>query len=189
MSENFKGARDELRKHPGIVRELLLVVLRTALLFLLVALMLGLLPKEQNFQTLGVISGMVVLSAVYIFRFFRQLRAVGKSRFPNIRAAEAVFSSAILLLAFFSSIYVAISLSDPRSFTETLTPFSAMYFSTTVLATVWFGDIAPSTVPARWVTMIQMFINLVFIGVVVRVFASAAKKGLINKKNTQSDQG
>ena len=187
MSGNFKVAHDKLRKHPGIVRELLLVVLRTALLILLVALLLSRLPEEQNFQTLGVISGMVVLSTIYIFFFFRQLRAVGKSKFPNIRAAEAVFSSAILLLAIFSSIYVAISLSDPMSFTETLTPFSAMYFSTTVLATVGFGDIAPSTVPARWVTMIQMFINLVFIGVVVRVFASAAKRALVNKKNAQQD--
>ena len=69
MSENFKGARDELRKHPGIVRELLLVVLRTALLILLVALMLGRLPKEQNFQTLGVISGMVVFP-LFIYSVF-----------------------------------------------------------------------------------------------------------------------
>ena len=82
MSENFKGARDELRKHPGIVRELLLVVLRTALLILLVALMLGRLPKEQNFQTLGVISGMVVLSAFYIFRFFPSIACSREVQIP-----------------------------------------------------------------------------------------------------------
>jgi hypothetical protein len=92
-----------------------------------------------------------------------------------------MMSSGILLLAIFASIYSLISLQDPEAFTEVLTPFSSMYFSLTILATVGFGDIAPSTVPARSVAMAQMVLDLVFIGVLVRVLTNAAKRSIASR--------
>jgi voltage-gated potassium channel len=168
-----------------LARELVSVFGRTVILVALVIFILSRLPEEQNVQAFGVIIGMFVLASIYIAFFIRQLRAVQKSKFPNIRAAEAMLTTGILLLAIFSSIYVGISLSNPGAFTEVLTPFSSMYFSTTVLATVGFGDIAPNTVPARSAAMTQMILNLIYIGVVVRVFAGAAKRTLANKKSAQ----
>jgi hypothetical protein len=169
----------------AVVRELIFVFVRSAALIILVVVILNQLPEEQNIQAFGVIAGMLVLATIYVVFFIRQLRAVQKSKFPNIRAAEAMFTTGILLLAIFSSIYVGISLSNPGAFTEVLTPFSSMYFSTTVLATVGFGDIAPNTVPARSAAMTQMVLNLVYIGVVVKVFAGAAKRTRANKNSAQ----
>jgi hypothetical protein len=75
----------------------------------------------------------------------------------------------------FATVYVIISMDSPGSFTENLTSFSALYYAMTVMSTVGFGDITPTTVPARSVTMIQMALGLIYLGVVVRVFSSAAK--------------
>ncbi len=172
-----------------LVRELTGVVARTVLLIVVVVFLLSWLPDDPNVRAFGVITGLLIVTAMYIFFFLRQLQAVRKSQFPNIRAAEAMLSTGILLLAIFANIYVGISLADPAAFTEVLTPFSAMYFALTVLATVGFGDIAPNTVQARGVAMAQMVLNLVFIGVVVRVFASAAKRSLSNKKDAQKNAG
>lgn len=161
--------------------EIFYTVLRTIGLVLLISLILSRSPKEQNLQSVGVIIGMIVLATIYVVFFIRSIRAVRKSQFPGIRAGEAMFSSGILLLAIFASIYSLISLQDPEAFTEVLTPFSSMYFSLTILATVGFGDIAPSSIPARSVAMGQMVLDLVFIGVLVRTLTNAAKRSKANR--------
>lgn len=154
-------------------------------LVLLIALLMSRSPTEQNFQAIGVIIGMCILAAIYVIFFIRSVRAVQKSQFPSIRAGEAMLSSGILLVAIFASIYSVISLQDPEAFTEVLTPFSSIYFSLTILATVGFGDIAPHTVPARSVAMAQMVLDLVFIGVLVRVFTNAAKRTRASRATSQ----
>lgn len=168
-------------KKKALLRELTFTFVRMTVLILLVTLILSRTPEEQNYQAIGVTIGMFVLAAFYIIFFIRSVRAVQKSQFPNIRAGEAMFSSGILLLAIFASFYSLISLQDPEAFTEVLTPFSSMYFSLTILATVGFGDIAPHTVMARSVAMAQMVLDLIFIGVLVRVFANAAKRSRANR--------
>jgi len=173
----------------AVIRELIFTFLRTVALVLLISLILSRTPKEQNFQSVGVIIGMFVLASIYILFFIRSIRAVQKSKFPNIRAGEAMFSTGILLLAIFASIYSEMSLHDSEAFTEVLTPFSAMYFSLTILATVGFGDIAPVTVPARSVAMAQMVLDLVFIGVLVRVFTNVAKRSLANRSTAEQGAG
>jgi hypothetical protein len=161
--------------------EVFYTVLRTIGLVLLISFILSRSPKEQNLQSVGVIIGMIVLALIYVGFFIRSIRAVQKSQFPGIRAGEAMLSSGVLLLAIFASIYSLISLQDPEAFTEVLTPFSSIYFSLTILATVGFGDIAPSSVPARSVAMAQMVLDLVFIGVLVRTITNAAKRSIASR--------
>ena len=50
-----------------------------------------------------------------------------------------------------------------------------MYFSTTVFTTVGFGDITAKTEAARLVVTIQMWLDLVFLGLVVRLVVNAVK--------------
>ncbi len=116
--------------------------------------------------------------AIYVTFFVRQIRGVYKARYPTLRAAEALVLTAAMFLAIFSMVYVTISLRDPSSFTEPLDSFSAYYYALTVLATVGFGDIAPTNVPARSVTMVQMALDIAFIAVLIRVMGGAAKKAL-----------
>jgi len=164
-----------------LAHELFFTLLRTIGLVLVISFILSRSPKEENLQSVGVIIGMIFLASIYVVFFIRSIRAVQKSQFPGIRAGEAMLSSGILLLAIFASIYSLISLQDPEAFTEVLTPFSSIYFSLTILATVGFGDIAPSSVPARSVAMVQMVLDLVFIGVLVRVLTNAAKRSIANR--------
>lgn len=115
---------------------------------------------------------------VYVLFFRRQLRRVYKSRYPTLRAIEALILTATMFLAIFSMAYVEISLSQTGSFTEDLDTFSAYYYALTVLATVGFGDIAPNSVSARAVTMVQMSLDIAFIAVLIRVMGGAAKKAI-----------
>ena len=173
-------SNEELNKK-AVARELAIAFLRTVGLVVIISFILSLTPDKQNLQAVGVIVGMFVLTVIYISFFVGERRAVSRSKFPNIRAGEAMLSSGILLLAIFASIYSLISLQNPEAFTEVLTPFSSMYFALTVLATVGFGDIAPTTVPARSVAMGQMVLDLFFIGAVVRVFTNVAKRSLASR--------
>lgn len=116
--------------------------------------------------------------AIYATFFVRQIHGVYKARYPTLRAAEALILTAAMFLAIFSIVYVTISLEDPSSFSEPLDSFSAYYYALTVLATVGFGDIAPTNVPARSVTMVQMALDIAFIAVLIRVMGGAAKKAL-----------
>ena len=130
--------------------------------------------------------------AIYATFFVRQIRGVYKARYPTLRAAEALILTAAMFLAIFSIVYVTISLEDPSSFTEPLDSFSAYYYALTVLATVGFGDIAPTNVPARSVTMVQMALDIAFIAVLIRVMGGAAKKALQLRAEQQRgphDQG
>jgi uncharacterized membrane protein YtjA (UPF0391 family) len=66
---------------------------------------------------------------------------------------------------------------NPDNFNvHTLTRTDSLYFTVTVFATVGFGDIVGTSQAARVLVMVQMILNLVFIGVVVRLFLGAVRQ-------------
>jgi voltage-gated potassium channel len=164
-------------------RDLLVVALQTLLRlvvgFVFIAWLMSLAPKSTEdsvvYPVVLAIGGIVL----YGFFFQRQLKGVYKARFPTLRAVEALILMAAMFLAIFSMVYVMISLNNPGSFTEDLDSFSAYYFALTVLATVGFGDIAPTSVAARSVTMVQMALDIAFIAVLIRLMGNAARKALM----------
>jgi voltage-gated potassium channel len=164
-------------------RDLLVVALQTLLRlvigFVFIAWLMSLVPKSTEdsviYPAFLAIGGIVL----YGFFFQRQLKGVYKARFPTLRAVEALILTAAMFLAIFSMVYVMISLANPGSFSEDLDSFSAYYFALTVLATVGFGDISPTSVAARSVTMVQMALDIAFIAVIIRLMGNAAKKALL----------
>ncbi len=160
----------------SLAKTLLATILRLALLFAVVAILLGRIPQEDRaLESYGVVVAFVILSVVYAIYFFFQLREIRRSQHPQVRATEAMISTAFLFLAIFATIYTIISVDDPSSFTEPLTSFTGLYLAITVLSTVGFGDITPVSVMARSVIMVQMALGLVYLGLVVKVFAGAVK--------------
>jgi voltage-gated potassium channel len=104
-----------------------------------------------------------------------QVRAILESDVPRLRAIQAVAVGLPLLLLLFASTYVVIDRNAPQSFTEELSRTDALYFTVTVFATVGFGDIAPLTDVARIVTMIQMLMGLIAVGLIAKIVLGAVQ--------------
>ena len=104
-----------------------------------------------------------------------QLRAIMTSESPRLQAAEAIAIGLPFLLLLYASAYWVFSLGDPASFTQRLSRTDALYFAMTVFSTVGFGDIAPVGEAARIVTMTQMVVGLLTVGVVVKLLFGAVR--------------
>ncbi|TIC87741.1 two pore domain potassium channel family protein [Nocardioides sp. GY 10113] len=118
---------------------------------------------------------LVVGAVIFAMSVTRQLRRVVAADLPELRAIQALGTIVILFLVLFASAYLTLS---DGSFSRPLDHVGALYFAVTVFSTVGFGDITPETDLARIVVAVQMLLDLVLIGVIVRTFVSAAKRGL-----------
>jgi voltage-gated potassium channel len=136
-----------------------------------------LLPLNRSSTWVAVtmlVIGLVVLIGLVAF----QVRWILRSRFPGLRAVEALATSIPLFLLLFASTYVVLAAISAGNFSEPLTRTDALYFTVTVFSTVGFGDITAKTEAARLVVTGQMIVDLVAIALVVKVIVGAAKRGL-----------
>ena len=106
-----------------------------------------------------------------------QVRAIIASEHPGIRASYALASSTPMFLLVFSAAYVILSLNDSEAFSEPLSRSDSIYFTVTVFSTVGFGDITPVSESARLVVVGQMILDLVVLGLGVRLILSAVQRG------------
>jgi voltage-gated potassium channel len=115
-----------------------------------------------------------------------QTLATLRSRYPLLRSVEAMATTIPLFLVMFSTTHYLINGLDPGSYSEPMTRFDALYFTMSTFATVGFGDITPVSVPARFVTLLQMIGGLILVGVVARVLISAARLRADSKSSSQT---
>jgi hypothetical protein len=116
--------------------------------------------------------GVVILTVVTVW----QLRVIGRSPLPAVRAVEALATVLPLFLLLFASVYVVMADASPANFsTHPLTRTDALYFTVTVFSTVGFGDITAASQSARLVVTVQMLLDLAAFGLVVRAFVSAVQ--------------
>ncbi len=116
---------------------------------------------------------LAVLAAVIAW----QVRSIVRSDSPALRAIEALAATTPMYLLLFASAYFLMERDAGASFTEPLTRTDALYFSVTVLSSVGFGDIAPKSQTARLVVTLQMFLDLILLGLAVKVFLGAVRVG------------
>ncbi|MFD2792445.1 potassium channel family protein [Promicromonospora vindobonensis] len=105
-----------------------------------------------------------------------QIRAILRSRFPGIQAIEALAMLVPFFLILFASTYFMISFQTPATFSEPLTRSDALYFTVTTFATVGFGDIAPRAELVRLLVSGQVLLDLVIVGLGIRVILGAVQK-------------
>jgi voltage-gated potassium channel len=117
--------------------------------------------------------GLVALTGLVVF----QVRWILRSRFPGLRGVEALATSIPLFVLLFASTYVVMATISAGNFSEPLTRTGALYFTVTVFSTVGFGDITAKTDAARLVVTGQMIVDLVTIGLAVKVIVGAVKRG------------
>lgn len=111
-----------------------------------------------------------------------QIRRISRAVLPELRAIEALGIVIGVFLVAFSSIYLAMSHEAFRTFSQKLDHVEALYFTITIFSTVGFGDIVPRTDPARLVVSVQMLLDLVLIGAVVRMLFDAARNRMPQRR-------
>jgi voltage-gated potassium channel len=134
-----------------------------------------LLPLDRTSAGVAVtmlVTGLVALIALITF----QVRSILVSRFPGLRAVEALATSLPLFLVLFASTYLVIATESAGSFSQQLTHTDALYFTVTVFATVGFGDITATTEAARLVVTGQMIIDLIIIGIGAKIVLGAVQQ-------------
>ncbi|MEU8776232.1 potassium channel family protein [Streptomyces sp. NPDC048606] len=152
-----------------LLRSLGAVVLLTALYYLA--------PLDYGFgvaTVAGLLGGLLVFGWVVVL----QVNAIARSRYPRLRAVEALATAVPLFLLLFSATYFLLSRSAPEAFTEPLSRTDALYFTMTVFATVGFGDIVPTTGGGRVLTTVQMAADLIVVGLVAKLLFGAVRIGL-----------
>jgi hypothetical protein len=168
-------------------REITATVVDTTLACVLLLIVYYLIPfndltSGQSLLRLAI--GVVVFVTVLAW----QLRRVSRAQYPVLRAVHALAITIPLFLMAFAAVYVSLSLGTAAHFSEVLDHTGALYLAITIFSTVGFGDITPESEIARIVVSIQMLLDLVVIGVVVRLLTTAAKTGKRKKSaaNTAS---
>jgi voltage-gated potassium channel len=118
-----------------------------------------------------------------------QVKTITGSRYPGLKAAEALGLIFPLYLLVFATTYYVMERASAANFSQPLTRTDALYFTVTVFSTVGFGDITPRSEPARIVLIVQMIGDLAVLGFGVRVLLEAVRRGRQQRTNTGDDAG
>ena len=180
LSELEKGERRRAWLRTGAVLALAWIVLITVY-YLAPA---GLIPARH--AGTGAVFRLGVGIALFAAILAAQARRIVGAELPELRAVEALGLVIPLFLVVFATVYLSLSNASAVTFSEQLDHTRALYFAITVFSTVGFGDITPKTDLARIIVSIQMLLDLVIIGAVVRLLLNAAQAGLARAQDTSA---
>lgn len=173
---------DPAARRRALVRTGLTIVVALALLIAALYLLpFNHFSSQRSVVRLGVVIALV--AAVFIL----QVRRISRAELPELRAVEALGIVIGVFLVGFSIIYLSMSRNNVHTFTQPLDPTRALYFTISVFSTVGFGDITPSTDPARLVVAAQMLLDLAIIGVAVRMIFTAARSRIAPSGGPERD--
>jgi hypothetical protein len=178
--------------HPSTTRQrvrraLLIVLARVVAACVVLVVLFYTLPLDR-LESLSLGVGLALWVIVLAGATAVAIRVVARSKDPSVVAIEAAATLAVLFVMLFATGYYVLQVADPSSFSEDpLTRTDALYFTITVLSTVGFGDITASSQVARVLVTLQMVLNVVFIGVGVKLITKAVKVGRAH--HTPPDQG
>jgi len=138
------------------------------------------LDKEMDASTvIELVIAALALAGVIAWQVWH----ISRSAYPTMRAVESFAFTIPVYVLSFAALYFVIDHANPASFGSRLTRTDTMYFSTTVLTTVGFGDISAKTQAARVLVTCQMMLDLLIVGLVVRLVVNAVKVG--QRRRTQ----
>ena len=183
MSPQRLGEVEQHRRRRLVLRS----SLRVALVWIVLFGTYYVLPVQNLYGDTAIVrlggSGLVFIGVLAW-----QIRAIMRAELPELRALEAGGVAVALFLVLFSTVYLTLAHASAADFSEPLDHTEALYFTITVLSTVGFGDITPKTDFARIAVSIQMLLDLVLLGTLVRLLVRAARTGL-DRTPPDSSQG
>jgi hypothetical protein len=127
---------------------------------------------------LRLVAGLALFVAVLAW----QVRKILVADLPALRAGQALGVAVPLFIVVFAALYLSVASESAGNFSEPLNHTVALYFTITVLSTVGFGDITPTTDPARILVSFQMLLDLVLLAALVRIVVVAARTGLTRQR-------
>ncbi len=163
-------------------------VLRGLVATIVLVVLYYLLPLDRPWDTgtaVRLLIGLPVFAGLAVW----QVRAIAGSRYPGLRAAEALGLIIPLYLLLFASTYFLMERASAVNFTQPLTRTDALYFSVTVFGTVGFGDITAKSETARIVLIVQMLADLALLGAGAQVLLGAVHRGQQRKSGTGAGDG
>ena len=151
-------------------------VLRGVLTAAALVVLYYVLPLDQPWNgdtAVRILIGLLVFAGIAVW----QVRSIIGSRYPRIRAFEALGLILPFYLLVFASTYFVMQRASAANFTQPLTRTDALYFAVTVFSTVGFGDITPKSEAARVLLIVQMLGDIALLGAGVRVLLGAVRRG------------
>jgi voltage-gated potassium channel len=148
-------------------------VLSTAVLVALYYL----LPLDGRGSGLSEVTRIALGILLFLGLMTWNVKAITQSDNPGLRALEGLMVVVPLFILLFAAVYFIISNGDASQFTEPLSRSDALYFTVTIFATVGFGDISPQSEGARLLTSGQMILDLIILGLGVRIILEAVQRG------------
>ena len=169
-------------------RLMLRAVVRAFLTVGLLVVLYYALPMDHESDTATIVLllvGLLVFAALVTW----QVRAILRSDYPAVQAVQALAAAIPLFLLLFASTYFLMAKAQPGTFTESLTRTDALYFTVTIFATVGFGDITAVTQTARVVTIVQMLLDLIVLGLLIRLVLGAVQTSQRRRAAAQAAGG
>jgi hypothetical protein len=117
-----------------------------------------------------------------------QFPLIRRSPYPGLRAVEALVLSILIFLTLFARLYLAAYAGDHQAFSQALDRTTALYFTVTVFATVGFGDVVAQTQGTKLLVTVQMLLNLVVLGLVVRMLLKAGERAGARRRKDRERQ-
>lgn len=157
-------------------------VLRAVLTATVLVVLYYLLPFRSltGSSALRFLAGLLIFIGITVW----QVKTITGSRYPGLKAAQALALILPLYLLVFASTYYVMEGASAANFSQPLTRTDALYFTVTVFSTVGFGDITPKSEPARIVLIVQMLGDLAVLGAGVRVLLGAVRRGRQRRTDT-----
>jgi hypothetical protein len=116
-----------------------------------------------------------------------QVPLILRAKHPMVRSMEALGLTVCLYLMLFARLYLSLSATNHASFNVVLDHSTALYFTVTVFATVGFGDVTAALNPVKMVVTVQMMLNLVMLGVVVRLLFTVGQRSMQQRQQKQAE--
>jgi voltage-gated potassium channel len=106
--------------------------------------------------------------AILAYAFFTLAQRAQRSSDETAIRLEALVAVLYAFVVFMSLVYLGLA-SSAGQFDELHTRIDALYFTMSTIATVGFGDVHATGQAARLVVTVQIFLDLIFVGLVARI--------------------
>ena len=128
--------------------------------------------REVVLSALGVLGGVALLAWLMVRQVRRLLHRTGDK---SVRLDSLVFL-VYLVIPLFALGYYALERGDGAQFESLNTKTDALYFTTSTLATVGFGDVHATGQLARGLVTVQIVFDLVFVAALVSILSGQIRE-------------